>query len=369
MGDVLITGNLDRTGIDTLVIIPNGLLSNGKSVALPQVIPLLESLGSAPSKKDKTAVLTDDKAAQSPRVQDYVKNGLQDRPTTTIFLNPVSENPSSLVKDSYRDISQQFTSVQSGGFPTTTFGYSAGTNNVNLLFFQPFDLPRVGFGSFNPVASPFPSVGKQDLLSTQEKGHLSPEIAQRLNRLYNIARSEYGANLLRHIHDASKIYGIDERLSIAQLMQESSMNPNAVGPRTRYGTAKGMGQFIDPTFHTYYRKVSLAHPELKLVENPFDPRTAAYLHAAYMKDNLQRFRGHSGMALAAYNWGEGNVEKSLSRHGIDSSGNPSIMPKETQGYLRNILSMSRELDLDRLHGVPRPQSAPQTFPPTTSLER
>lgn len=369
MGDVLITGNLQRTGIDTLVIIPNGFTSNGKSVALPHVLPLLESLGSGPPKKDKTAVLTDDKAAQSPRVQDFVKNGLQDRPTTTIFLNPVSENPSSLVRDSFRDISQQFTSVQSGGFATTTFGYSAGTNNVNLLFFQPFDSPQTGFASFNPVTTPFPSFGKLDLLSTREKGLLSPDIAQRLNRLYNIARSEYGANLLRHIHDASMLYGIDERLSISQIMQESSMNPNAVGPRTRYGTAKGMGQFIDPTFQTYYRKVSVAHPELKLVENPFDPRTAAYLHAAYMKDNLQRFRGHSGMALAAYNWGEGNVEKSLSRHGIDSSGNPSIMPRETQGYLRNILTMSRELDLDRLIGVPKPKNFTQTFPPTTSIER
>jgi Transglycosylase SLT domain len=368
MGDVLITGNLERIGIDTLVIIPNGLMSKGKNLSLPQVLPLLEELGSAPSKKDKTAVLTDEKAAQNPRVQDFVKTGLRDRPTLTIFLNPEAENPSSLVKDSFKDISQQFTPVQSGGFATTTFGYSSGTNNVNLLFFHSSEPPQPGFLK-SPVQSAFPTVGRLDLLSTNEKGHLPPDIAQRLNRLYNIGRTEFGANLVRHIHDASRLYGIDERLSLSQLMQESSLNPNAVGPQTRYGMAKGMGQFIDATFHTYFRKVTLAHPELKLVENPFDPRTAAYLHAAYMRDNLQRFRGNSGMALAAYNWGEGNVEKSLRRHGIDSSGNPAIMPRETEGYLRNILTMSRELDMNRLIRDPQPPTYPAPYRPAASFDR
>ena len=53
------------------------------------------------------------------------------------------------------------------------------------------------------------------------------------------------------IESAAEKYGIDADVIASVLAQESAFNPKAVGPKTRFGTAKGIAQFIDSTAKQY----------------------------------------------------------------------------------------------------------------------
>ena len=64
--------------------------------------------------------------------------------------------------------------------------------------------------------------------------------------------------------------------------------------------------------------------------NPLDFASSAGGAARYMAYLLKMFRGDSDKAIAAYNWGEGNVGKAASRWGGDWQ---SHAPRETQNYL------------------------------------
>lgn len=115
----------------------------------------------------------------------------------------------------------------------------------------------------------------------------------------------------QHIDTASKKYGIPVPLLRAQIQTESSFNPNAVGPMTKYGQAKGLMQLMPGTAK-----------ELG-VTDPFDPAQNIDAGARYLKQMVDRF-GSLEKGLAAYNFGPGNVAK----------GKP--LPKETRDYIAKI---------------------------------
>lgn len=96
-----------------------------------------------------------------------------------------------------------------------------------------------------------------------------------------------------------------------QLMAESNGNLNAVSPKG----AQGPWQFMPATAKGY----GLA--------NPNDPVAATDAWGRMMADMLKQTGGNPAHALAAYNWGIGNLNK----HGLDKA------PKETRDYLSKIL--------------------------------
>jgi soluble lytic murein transglycosylase-like protein len=100
-------------------------------------------------------------------------------------------------------------------------------------------------------------------------------------------------------------------LLVRQAYQESKFNPNAKSSKQ----AGGVMQIIPSTAK-----------ELG-VKNVFNPDENIRGGVAYMKQLLQKYKGNPEMALAAYNWGPGNVDKK----GLNK------LPAETQGYLKNIL--------------------------------
>lgn len=63
-------------------------------------------------------------------------------------------------------------------------------------------------------------------------------------------------------------------------------------------------------------------------DDVFDPEKSAHAAARYMSQLLKMFDGDLGKALAAYNWGQGNVE----RKGLGSA------PQETREYVPKVLS-------------------------------
>ena len=112
------------------------------------------------------------------------------------------------------------------------------------------------------------------------------------------------------IDKASRRYGVDGGLIRAIIKVESDFNPRAVSSAGAQGlmhlmpaTARGLG-----------------------VRNSFDPEQNVMAGTRFLKDMLQRYDGNLNEALAAYNWGPGNVD----RHGTDR------LPRETRAYLTKV---------------------------------
>lgn len=104
---------------------------------------------------------------------------------------------------------------------------------------------------------------------------------------------------------------------------ESNGNPNAVSGVGARGlmqlmpsTAKGLGV------------------------NPDDPRDNVRGGTMYLTQLLNHYKGDLPSALAAYNWGQGNVDSYLKTgHGILTAKNPAgVMPAETKRYVDSVMS-------------------------------
>jgi len=89
---------------------------------------------------------------------------------------------------------------------------------------------------------------------------------------------------------AGQQHNVDPLLLRAIAMTESGETDQIQGPETRYGTAKGRMQFIDPTAAAYG------------VKNPYDPKQSVPGAAAYVSDLLNQY-GNPVDALRAYNGG------------------------------------------------------------------
>jgi hypothetical protein len=124
--------------------------------------------------------------------------------------------------------------------------------------------------------------------------------------------------------------GLNANILLAQIQQESGGNPDAVGPQTRFGTAKGLTQFIDATAADYGVNVK-------------DPNSAIKGQAAMMGDMLKKYGGDYSKALAAYNWGPGNLDGALQRWGNDWRNH---LPSETSNYITSIMNKSGSVSMN-----------------------
>lgn len=107
--------------------------------------------------------------------------------------------------------------------------------------------------------------------------------------------------------------GIDPKLVMAVIMVESGFNTKAVSPRN----AQGLMQLIPETAHRFR------------VKNAFDPEENIKGGIAYLQWLLTYFKGDVALVAAAYNAGEGTVEK--------YRGVPPY--PETQKYVRRIAQL------------------------------
>jgi soluble lytic murein transglycosylase-like protein len=111
----------------------------------------------------------------------------------------------------------------------------------------------------------------------------------------------------------SEAHGVDPLLVRALIQVESNYKPRARSPKG----AMGLMQLMPSTARTYN------------VRNPFDPKANIEAGVKHLKSLLDRFRGVN-VALAAYNAGEGAVEK--------FNGVPPY--RETKSYVSKILSLA-----------------------------
>lgn len=122
-------------------------------------------------------------------------------------------------------------------------------------------------------------------------------------------------NLDSIISSASQKYGVDPALIKAVIRAESNFNPTAVS----HAGAQGLMQLMPSTARGLG------------VTNSFDPVQNVMGGTRFLKDMLERYGGNVDKALAAYNWGPGNVDKGS-----------RALPKETRDYLVKVKQLYYE---------------------------
>lgn len=126
--------------------------------------------------------------------------------------------------------------------------------------------------------------------------------------------------------EAEHKYGLPEGLIGAQQGVESSGDPFARGSMTKYGRALGVAQFLEPT----YKNLGGT--------NPFDPYEATEKQAMYDARLYKKYHGDLRKTLAAYNWGEGNLDKDIAKNGDNwEAAMPSGVRSKVESYLAQIL--------------------------------
>ncbi len=134
------------------------------------------------------------------------------------------------------------------------------------------------------------------------------------------------------LQEASTKHGIDYALLQALIATESGFDSRAVSPKG----AVGLMQLIPPTAARYGVKAGKnASIEKKLT----DPVVNIRAGASYLSDLIKMFPGQIELALAAYNAGEGAVQR---------AGNKIPNYPETKNYVKTVM---------QLYGVLKPPSA------------
>jgi soluble lytic murein transglycosylase-like protein len=127
------------------------------------------------------------------------------------------------------------------------------------------------------------------------------------------------ATITQILSDAASAAGVPFEILYAQAQQESGLNPNA------YNAASGATGLL---------QLEPATAAQLGVTNPLDAQQNANGGATYLAQLYDQF-GDWSAALAAYDWGPGNVSAAIAQWGDDFL---SHAPAETQNYVASILS-------------------------------
>ena len=137
------------------------------------------------------------------------------------------------------------------------------------------------------------------------------------------------------LREASETHGIDYELLQAVIATESGFNAQAVSPKG----AVGLMQLIPPTAERYGVKADKDFPIQKKLT---DPRTNIRAGSSYLRDLIKLFPGQLELAIAAYNAGEGAVQR---------AGNKIPNYPETQNYVKTVMQLYNRLKPPAMGGV------------------
>ncbi len=130
-----------------------------------------------------------------------------------------------------------------------------------------------------------------------------------------------------HMREASKTHSVDFELLQALIVAESGFDAQAVSPKG----AVGLMQLMPATAQRY----GVRADKIKTVEQKLtDPKTNISAGAKYFRALMQLFPGKLELAVAAYNAGEGAVQR---------AGNKIPNYKETQNYVKTVMQTYRAL--------------------------
>jgi soluble lytic murein transglycosylase-like protein len=129
------------------------------------------------------------------------------------------------------------------------------------------------------------------------------------------------------LREASLTHGIDYELLQALIATESGFNTQAVSPKG----AIGLMQLIPPTAARYGVRADKNSPIQKKLT---DPRINIRAGSSYLSDLIKLFPGQLELAIAAYNAGEGAVQR---------AGNKIPNFPETRNYVKTVMQLYNHL--------------------------
>lgn len=130
-----------------------------------------------------------------------------------------------------------------------------------------------------------------------------------------------------HLREAARQHDIDYELLQALIATESGFDADAVSPKG----AVGLMQIMPATAQRYGVN---ADPKNTLAQKLTDPRTNIRAGSRYLRDLIRLFPGQIELALAAYNAGEGAVQR---------AGNRVPNYRETQNYVQTVMQLYQML--------------------------
>ncbi|MDR2302072.1 MAG: transglycosylase SLT domain-containing protein [Deltaproteobacteria bacterium] len=180
----------------------------------------------------------------------------------------------------------------------------AGVANKNSQATETDEIGKFIRGGKEKTRTADDAVSKSKILETGGKKD-SPEEPMPTE----LAKSAANSDINDIIQRVSEALGMDPSLIKAVIKTESNFNRKAVSS----AGAKGLMQLMPGTAKEMG------------VKDPFNPLDNIWGGARYLKRMLDSYGGNLNKALAAYNWGPGNVN----RHGTASKN----MPRETRRYI------------------------------------
>lgn len=146
-------------------------------------------------------------------------------------------------------------------------------------------------------------------------------------RITNLELSPRYMAVKPYVRAAADANQIDMALLQAVIATESGFDASAVSPKGAIGLMQVM-----PATAARYGVTS--DQSGTVAAKLTDPRTNIHTGARYLRDLIQMFPGQLELAVAAYNAGEGAVQK---------AGNRIPAYKETQAYVRSVMQLYRRL--------------------------
>jgi hypothetical protein len=144
------------------------------------------------------------------------------------------------------------------------------------------------------------------------------------------------------LREASARHGMDYELLQALIATESGFDTRAVSPKG----AVGLMQLIPPTAERYGVR---ADKNSAIQKKLTDPATNIRAGANYLSDLIRTFPGQLELALAAYNAGEGAVQR---------AGNRIPNYPETRNYVKTVMQLYGHLKPPGMRAAPEVMAAP-----------
>lgn len=164
---------------------------------------------------------------------------------------------------------------------------------------------------------------KSVLVQSHEQWYASrPEYIQRT--------TERGSRYLFHIIEEVQRRNMPAELALLPIV-ESAFNPQALSS----ANASGIWQFMPATAQSFDLRQNMFRDDRRDV-------LASTRAALDYLSKLHSMFGHWHLALAAYNWGEGNVQKAIDRNrsaGLPTDYQSLQLPQETRNYVPKLLAV------------------------------
>jgi len=222
--------------------------------------------------------------------------------------------------------------------------------------------PQPAHGEMSPVAvtelrsrTVAPLDAPADLWERVRRGFAMPDLDNELVRQHEqwyASRPEYIERMVErsrryifHVVEELELRGMPTELALLPYI-ESAFNPQAVSS----ARAAGMWQFMPGTGRDFQLTQNILRDDRRDV---LDSTRAAL-------DYLQQLYGMFGdwhLALAAYNWGQGNVKRAIERNqaaGLGTGYMDLNMPVETRNYVPKLQAVKNIIANPQAHGTVLP---------------